>query len=420
MNSERESTLELTISEDVFLQYVEKLNDNQLTKWKRDIIIVYDNGTRLSERCFQKKEYKSKERIALFHNNKFYPIVRTLAEETLVPASVQIGNIIKCIDRIFIVKYTDTDCKYRFSFNKAENAHGTRFYMACEVEYPNDIDHNRLLNVELEMFVHFGGVIHETITDNALDLADSSLRDLFVATPPKVQMWSQYNPQETYKWAYKWNGIKAKMMYKDETVYIWPDALPIQTHSIDKGDLSVIARVNFQVELTTTYLILVHALSVTFGNNKVHLIEPYSSIKFLDYIRPKFRVILNYNNDNTIVKLPIRVQKFFDPPKQLTYDTEKYDGFILVQRSMYIKWKQPTIDAIYIGNGQFEVGDTKGQRVRFKLDSTEETNNCVKDSIYELSANMRILRSRIDRMFCSTYKEYQMFLAACADKNSIL
>lgn len=419
--SERESTLKLFIDRDVFER---ESNDKN---WQWDIIINYNNGVRLSARHYQRKVYLTKSYVSLFHHGRFYPILRTRAEETLLPRSAFNDNdaVIKCTNRLCV--NINMPVGYgicRLALNKSETDHGISFYLTCEIEYDLNIEYMTMLQVKHFMLDVCLPFIKKYVSADSLQRDKSTMKNMFVTTAPKIQMWSQFNPEEThkwaYKWAYKWNGIKAKMMVKNKDVYIWSDSMPIQTHTFTtttrdnndggKKDLSTIEQINFQVEIMPTSIVIVYTLSVSFYD-KVHLIEPYSNIDYLDHLRTVLApTFINYvSKDNSVVLLHLKLQRFFEPPRHDSFNKKKYDGFILVQRAMFIKWKQPTIDARYLGNSVFEVGDSNGKIVRFTLES-RTVRHCVKDNIYELSAKKRVLRLRNDRLFCSTFKEYEMFL----------
>lgn len=418
---EKESTIKLKITEETFLKFQKKNN------WHHDVIINYNNGARLSTRRYECKKTLSKDRIAVFHNKCFYPITRTNSTEEPLGKSTLIGSIVKGAIRYFNVTTPSADdsIKYvrmRQSVNKAENVHGVMYFLASEIEYNINIEYEEMLQVEHFMLETNKEFIHEHMATDALDRDDSCKNDMFISTAPKIQMWSQFNVEESYKWAYKWNGIKAKMMIKDGVMCLWPDSMPIKTHTFSTKndnpydfDIAVknLGKINFQVEIMPTSIIIVHVLSVSY-QKKVHLIDPYSSIDFLDFLRIKLPEIhVNFITlDESSQKMRLRFQRFFNPPKCNTFNQEKYDGFILVQRSMFIKWKQPTIDARFLGGSLFEVGNGNNI-IQFRLQSGH-LSECKKDKIYEISSDLKILRHRIDRLFCSTYKEYQMFINSIA------
>lgn len=79
---------------------------------------------------------------------------------------------------------------------------------------------------------------------------------------------------------------------------------------------------------------------------------------------------------------------------------DNYDGFILVQNNMVIKWKMPTVDVKCVSKRLYSVADKT-----FELDREGE-----KDAIYEISPNYKIIRKRIDRITSSTEQEYAMFI----------
>jgi len=175
------------------------------------------------------------------------------------------------------------------------------------------------------------------------------------------------------------------MVNDNDVVFLWPDADAVHTKKYT-GDLSMLHSVNFQVELMSTCIVLIHGISVSFFNT-VYVIEPYTSVALLEYIKPALA-----KNPVTVQSvcgkyLPLRVQEFFDSPKPTTFDDAYFDGFIITQDTMLIKWKQPTVDARYVGDGVFQIGH-RSNMVDFRLDDGEDAaGKCEVDSIYELSTD---------------------------------
>lgn len=376
---------------------------------RESVILIFDNDTRLASRVYQTKRIESRTYVAVFMYGKFFPILRTRAVEKMKPLPKSLNDapkITKIIYRIILTKKNlqfKDGVSVRFTFNKEEDSmHGVFYNMACETEYPIDTSYKEITYHEEVMFREYYDFIK--LADIPMDA--QTLNDLFASVVPKVQMWSCFNPELPYRWAYKWNGIKAKFMVKDCRILLWPDAATVQTLHYE-GDLSAIDKIIFQVELMPTCVVLIHAISVSFFN-KIYNIEPYTGISILNHLHEILgNVYIKFGNDS----IPLMVQKFYDDiPCPKTFETDHHDGFILAQELLFIKWKQPTIDVEYLGDNTFKVGDDKNPII-FTLDETENADTiCVKNGIYELSAKLSILRKRIDRLLCSTTKEYELFV----------
>ncbi|MGI4816656.1 MAG: hypothetical protein ACRYE7_01565 [Janthinobacterium lividum] len=393
---------------DVFCQLCFKSNNDQMYDLKETVVLIFDNNARLASREYQTKRMETREHVAVLFDGNFYPMLRTRALETplALPSSLELmPEVTKSVYRIIVTRCRGSS-KMRLSYNKEEDKNGVFYNIACETEYECDTDYDtmiRLENLMLKEYLKFFKCAR-------FPLDAQNLNDLFACVVPKVQMWSCYNPTKNYRWAYKWNGIKAKLMIKGDVAFLWPDADAVHTKKYN-GDLKILNAINFQVELMSTSIVLIHAISVSFFD-KIYVIEPYTSVALLDHVRPIIKgsraSIQGMANDDSY--LPICVQEFFDAPKPTSYDETRFDGFILTQDTMFIKWKQPTVDARYMGAGVFQIGNDT-QMVKFQLDDSEHVISvCEVDGIYELSPKLSILRKRTDRLLCSTYREYEIFV----------
>jgi len=397
---------------DVFCQLCVKSNE-QTYKVEETVILIFDNNGRLASRAYQTKHIETREHVAVLFNGTFYPMLRTLAVETplVLPLSMDvIPKVIKSVYRITVTRNGGSSDggkrKMRLSYNKEEDENGAFYNIACETEYDANTDYGTMIRYENEMLEKY----LKFFKCAKFPIDAQNLNDLFACVAPKVQVWSCFNPIENYRWAYKWNGVKAKLMIKDDVAFLWPDANAVQTKKYN-GDLKILNAINFQVELMSTCIVLIHAISVSFFD-KIYVIEPYTNVLLLDHIRPMLKddcaSIQGMENDGAY--LPVRVQEYFDAPKPTTYDETRFDGFILTQDTLIIKWKQPTVDARYMGDGDFQIGNDV-QMIKIQLDDSERAIfNCEVDGIYELSPKLSILRKRTDRLLCSTYREYEIFV----------
>lgn len=437
ISHERESTFKVPVSRELFNTVYDLVNPRhnrctcnesmlpelrcifcQRTKSSADrykleetVILIFDNDTRLASRVYQSKRIETRKFVAVFTNGRFFPILRTYAVEkveTLPKSTDDLPQVSKAIYRVIVTKLDATKrdgVSTRFSFNKEEDAqHGVFYNMACETEYSMTATYREIMDNEQTMIQDY----YDFISLVELRMDAQTLNDLFASVVPKVQMWSCFDPTLPYKWAYKWNGVKAKSVVKNDRILLWPDSAPVQTLRYD-GDLSAIDKIAFQVEIMPMCVVLIHAISVSFFD-KIYNIEPYTGIQVLDHLHRTLQNVIVTNKDRTL-SVPLIVQRFHDDqPCPETFPMDRFDGFIFAQDLLFIKWKQPTIDVKYLGNNTFKVGDDKTP-IMFTLDEEERAEDkCEEDNIYELSSKLSILRKRIDRLHCSTTREYELFV----------
>jgi len=191
-----------------------------------------------------------------------------------------------------------------------------------------------------------------------------------------VQTWNAFDKGQRYRWAYKWNGIKAKMLCTDRNnTYLWPDADQIsvidfvrvgeQTPSeqLDRF-YDLIRNVCIQVELMQDYMVIVDVIAASFYD-EIYSSEPCTTVSVL---RELHRVLgtsrgtrdthirvrgivpsarLSHNGENGTYSL--RVQRFYDSHIPDSFDTTLHDGFIILQNNITVKWKYPTVDVKYLG-----------------------------------------------------------------------
>lgn len=402
-----------------------------------DTVTLYGQNFRLAGRSFELKTTDNQQHVAMFYRGKFFPIVRSDSSEQRLPLPKTLDEIMpitKSLYRFTITKRYNLDkvnddddddagvstekssvsgysklLNCRLSYNSEEDGSGVFYHLSCEVEYCLDTTYEECIRYENRMFLDF----FEYFKDINVPMDSQSLNDLFACVAPKVQMYSCFDPKEDYLWAYKWNGIKSKFMINSENrVLLWPDTADQKSLFIS-GNPEPIKHINFQAEIMPDSIVLVHAISASFFG-KIYTIEPYTSVSVLNYVRDLMKHVV-VHDPNPYRDYKLVIQKFYPAPKPKYFDVSKYDGFILAQKTLFIKWKTPTIDAKYAGLGVFEIGHygPGGQIIKFTLDA-EQTKlalaECTVGNIYELSAKLSLLRERNDRLICSTLAEYEVFI----------
>lgn len=415
---EWESTITIRIDKSVYDTVLEKRRTTRGIS--SDVILIFTDGSRLSSRTVQRKVVTEKKLVLGYLNGQFYPIRRTRATEETTNIDPTL-SIEKAVHRL-IVEYDDSTeddklrlayhddnaencdcCKLRLAYNKEEIEYGVRYTLSCEAEYSQTSTYDQIIEYEERLMQkissHFYG-IH--VTPDKLTLGE-----MFSCVMPKVQMWNCFNPQRRYLWAYKWNGVKAKFMCIDGHVYIWPDASEISTHAY-QGNLAFMKHMCLQVELMEDRIVIVEVVAAAYYE-EIYTVEPLTNVAILRHLNtalPKSAV--------TVGNKRLTVQTFYNTYLPKRFDETKYDGFIIVQQDLTIKWKPPTVDVKCVGPYEYMVG-SNNQTVIIRLpepNDDDERNEIVgiKGCVYEMSSNFKILRRRVDRMTCSTSKEYQAFL----------
>nr|DBA13088.1 TPA: late expression factor-4 [Oryctes rhinoceros nudivirus] len=379
---EWETTISIQATES---DYLTAYNDNRNTV---DIIFLLRDGLRISNRTVQKKTTQTSRRLLVYYRNQWVSLDRTTAIEENIQPSLPIV-VEKCIHRI-IVHHQDG---IRISYNKEVGPYGEKYNIEYEVEYAPNLDYKHILRQErrlMKLFLKHGHAIRRTIMTRI---------DMFSCVMSKVQMWHCFNHAEPYIWAYKWNGIKAKMLITDKIepdgsyiTYIWSDASTISNHLCRGNNIEYLINICCAVELMEDRIIIIEAIG-TMVDDKIYTTEPMANASFLKHLNGKF-------TDNVLVDdKPLLIQKFYPPPLPNRYKDD-CDGFIIIQHDLIIKWKIPTIDVKCITPYTFKVGSQI-----IPLAFVGEPGK-----IYEITYKHEVLRQRIDRLAASSDQEYAVFL----------
>lgn len=422
---EWESTISVPINKEIYDKF--KTDES----FKRDVIILYENGTRLSQRRIEEKRQMKMESIVGIMDGTILPIERTQSVEVLcVLPDCQISKI---IDRIVIKDgYIDNSSAkdvgqllkgVRLTLNKEECEAGVRYMAKYELEYePNSAYDDIFKYEEILMESVVRGSLQITISRDIL-----TLKDMFACIMCKVQMWHCFNDKLPYSWAYKWNGIKGKMMILDKVlqpnqraVYLWPDVEDIKislcsivcvkkTCKNNDGQncddflinkiFATLYNLCLLVEILDDRIIILELIGASF-RKKIHAIEPRTNLVFLKMLHGLFE---RNNIRMTVGEKPVFVQQFFkEPIPKSGYNADIQDGLIIIQNDLIIKWKIPTVDIKCIADFKYSVGDGNVLTIAsFKGEIGK---------IYELSPDNKILRCRSDRLASSGEKEYKCFL----------
>jgi len=355
---------------------------------KSDVIFLFKNGTRLSCRTMQKKTTTYCRNLISFHENNWYPIRRTTAIESMqtLPKHYLCDKVIY---RLIIYHQNNL----RISYNMEECSNGVKYNAEYEIEYKKDTPYRDILKYERKL-------IHAAMCDNfEVERQILSLVDLFSYVMTKVQMWHCFNPQKEYIWAYKWNGIKAKLLITDKLsdngsnlTYLWPDANDIVIEECRGTNISALINFCFLVEIMNDCIVLIEAIGASIEQN-IYTTEPVTNSSVLKFLKDQ-------NTKLTIGNKPVLIQEFYMPPLASSYDMEKFDGLIIIQDDMIIKWKIPTIDVKCIDGFKYKIANNI-----LTLDFEGTTGK-----IYEMSYKNEILRERNDRIVESSPQEYIVFL----------
>lgn len=410
---EHESSIVLHLDETSYAAFSAKLKNALI-----DVIFYYQNeNCRLHSRKYQQKVIKDKRFVLSFCEKTctFFPITRKVAHERLIHLERLSKNNIEAVVLRYAVFIASPDIPdIRLSLNKVESLQGVRYNVSAEIEYTASLELTTLQRYEQKLME----LMSSLFTDGVCTKFDNlSIKDLFFMVPPKLQFFTQFNPNvstngqsNAYVWAYKWDGVKAKLQWCQEAdgKYICAlccDANEIQLfpqsefNSFTNQQLNLLKQFCFQVEVMPELLVIVECLG-TMVDEKPYNVERNTNLKILRYLKNQ----LNQQTYN-LASRRIIVQEYYSPPMQLNFDKSKYDGLVILQNHQLIKFKIPTIDVKLQANGVFATGNAK---VLPFITNPAQLDLKV-GSIYEINANMEVVRHREDRNTHSTERELTVF-----------
>lgn len=429
---ESESTISIDLTEERYLFFLNQRQD----VLQKDVIFYFKNDTRLHMSYIESKRQIERKNIFAFSDGLFFPIVRTVSEEQIVQptqlkdrpanapaattATSSITNLDYGICEYFIRKaihrhFYFHDDEIRVSYEQEDTEQGIRWCVKFELEYDNDLDYRKILHTEQKIM---NSVIRELGRDfyASLELFKPlDLETIFNCIMCKVQPWHCMSIGVPYKWAYKWNGVKAKAMIIGVdindgiacgTIYVWPDASDVKIKKIVGENVALMQKlVNLCLifEELNNFVVLIDIVGSNY-NECNFATEPSTTVEILDYINlcynegDPFYIV---DDDDCVNKKRLFVQKFYDEPRAENYDIRYHDGFIIVQDDLLLKWKYPTVDVMCEDSNNYVVGDNNV----FQLPFVGE-----KKCIYELSGDWKVIRKRNDRVIHSSEKEFQQFL----------
>lgn len=445
---ESESTISVDLTEERYLFFLNQHND----VLQKDVVFYFKNDTRLHQGYIEAKRQIERKNIFAFSDGLFFPIVRTVCEEQIVeltqlkarptnaPAattttsSSQVSpppplttNLDYGICEYFIRKaiyrqyHFHEDDEIRVSYEQEDTEQGIRWSVKFELEYDNDLDYKKILSVEQKLA---SAVVKELGRDFYASLKlfkPLDLETIFNCIMCKVQPWHCMCIGIPYKWAYKWNGVKAKAMIISVdveedvaigTIYVWPDASDVKIKKIVGKNVALMQKlVNLCLifEILNNFVVLIDIVGSNY-NECNFATEPLTTVDILDFINSQYNdgdfFIIDENDctnsSSSNEKKKLIVQKFYDEPRAENYDIRYHDGFIIVQEDLLLKWKYPTVDIMCENGGnEYVVGDGNV----FQLPFVGE-----KKCIYELSGDWKIIRKRNDRVIHSSEREFQQFL----------
>lgn len=393
-----------------------------------DVLFLYRNGVRLSGRQLQRKVTTNCRNLLSFYHNYWYAIKRTTATETLVGNNDREVNSIE-IEKIIFRCTTYEHNGLRVSYNCEETNHGFKYNVEYEIEYPANSSYTEILAAERKLM----RLIHQNVKHRLVEREKLTLETIFSCVMSKVQMWHCFDPKQQYMWAYKWNGVKAKMLITSTQLsdadnkpnnvgyltYLWPDANNVETVQCH-GPPSIVGAMQnlcLLVELLDDQIIVIEAIGALI-NGVIYTTEPATNVAILQYFRKKQK---HHGTDSNPLRLgakPMRFQEFFDSQLPQSYNMDLHDGFVICQNDIIIKWKIPTIDVKCVAPYTFTVAGNTINTMDIHNNNIDDASSVSTDTvimgevgkIYELSHKHEILRQRNDRIAPSTEQEYKIFL----------
>lgn len=377
--TEFESTISVKISEDEYERAI----------GQTDILFFFKDGSRLSNHRIERKVILSEKNVFGFHDGFVFPIKRTTANERLC----SIDPLCE-VQRATHRKLVRLPNGIRVSHNKIECENGVMYLAEYEIEYAEAATYDHIIELEELLML-------EVISDKRnVNTTDMSLENIFACVMTKVQMWHCFDETKPYVWAYKWNGVKAKLFVHEDTnkAYLWRDADNIKIVDL-VGYHEIMKNLCFVVEVMDDIVVIIEVVGSRF-DDAVYLSDPSTNLKMLRYLKTLMR-----KREMRIDGKPLIAQTFFDSPMPRYETSDDYDGFIIVQDHMVIKWKIPTVDVQCLSGRIYVVANGR----HLELDTPGEAG-----SIYEISPNFKIIRKRNDRVTGSTEQEFDVFIRSIA------
>lgn len=382
ITSEWETTISIKSTEEDYSGALNNINN------KIDFIFLKKGGIRVSNALFQKKTTVSRRKLLVYYKDSWITLDRTTAtEECVDPPTSAITE--KCIHRVI----THHEKNIRVSYNKDIGPNGNKYTIDYEIEYPANSEYSLILRKErklIKLFLQDGHSIKRDIM---------TIGDMFASVMSKTQMWHCFDSNQDYLWAYKWNGIKSKILITNQqnedgsfVTNMWSDDLKITAKSSRGENIEHLINICCAAEIMEDKIVIIEAIGTIIGK-EMYTTEPMANASFLK------RLAKLLGKDAVIDGKPLVVQRFYTQPMPNEYN-ENYDGFILIQDDLVIKWKIPTIDVKCLTPSTFKVGSQP-----ITLDFIG-----VPGKIYEITHKLEVLRQRNDRSAASSDQEYAVFL----------
>lgn len=382
--SEWETTISIKSTEEEHSIAANAINN------KIDFIFLMQDGIRVSNAVVQKKLTISRRKLLVYYNDTWITLDRTTATEECVDLPTIITTE-KCIHRVIV----HDEENIRVSYNKEICPNGNKYTLEYEIEYPANSEYSRILREErclIKLFLKHGNAIKRDIM---------TIGDMFSSVMTKTQMWHCFDHTQEYLWAYKWNGIKAKILVTDQTsadgsfvTNIWSDDSKITSKNSRGTNIHHMINICCAAEIMDDRIVIIEAIGTIIGED-MYTTEPMANASFLK------RLAKLLGDDAVIGDKPLVVQRFYKQPMPSKY-LENCDGFILIQDDLVIKWKIPTIDVKCLTPSTFKVGS---QMIDLAFVG-------VPGKIYEITHKLDVLRDRNDRSAASSDQEYSVFLAS--------
>lgn len=408
----------------------------------KDTIFIWPCGTRLSGRRLERKITLSSKGVLIFFNHHWIPIVRTTAQELLVADHAEDDRILQVTFRYIVHRAEGI----RVTYNKIVCDAGTKYTVAYEIEYAPGSPYDQVRECEQRLIQCYLERRNLDRPDGEFPPAEPmNSAAMFECVMTKLQNWQCFDANVPYRWAYKWNGVKAKLLLREiepsddggtgqitAGVFYWTDLMTVESRSLQLSAaiaapaLALLRNVCCAIEIMDDRIVLLEAIG-TRANGQIFNTEPQTNWEFLRALRE-----ICAGTTVTLAGKPLEIQQFFDPPKASDYDRRLYDGLVIIQGPLIIRWKVPTTDVKCVLDTARPAGSKRksstpadpatataaaeSNRTRSRTYRTGNGDIVVADiagepgTVYEMGPGNTILRSRIDRLAESSAGEYQAYL----------
>lgn len=397
---EFESFFFIKLTKNVFMSIL-----NKHFAYEKHIIIYFRNNIRVSDQQIQIKTHLQQSRILkITKNAQFIPLIRRISLEESYTDRLDFSSMTTIIIRYTI--YQKDNIRIALEKQILQNGCG-QYVLTGEVEYKSQNEfsnYNILQSFEAQLLYRLQLISNDRI-NHYLNFDEISIRQLLDIRSRVFHKFHKstisIRNHKDLKIIKKYDGHKCIAFQQQNDQLILFHMMKVETRSIKLFD----ERVIFQFEIMHDSCVLVDIIGV-YINNKLFMPEPLELFQYFNKWILKQEKI--NNGPPQLFNKPIIIQHPTKILPHLSYN--ECDGFIIIHENKLYKMKTPTIDVELNEDGYLTVDN------HVLCHKSDVVSGLSAPGIYEITKifhpphEIVILRYRYDRIYSSTFEEYQEFL----------